>query len=147
MNTRFLLVAVATASFLAASPPPVQVPGVYAFAPVTRTEFVERLDRFYRRIDSKARGYFTADDLVLPGYHIAHPPVPFFPAHLATADFSCVDANRDGKITHAEYMEYGMRAFDAMARNGVVVEGNLILVGRAIESDAACNSREAQPSG
>lgn len=137
MSARFLLVPVMAATFLAASPP-VQVPTVNGMAPLTRAEFVERLERFYRRIDSKARGYFTADDLVLPGYHIAHPPVPYFPAHLAQATFRCVDANRDGKITHAEYMEYGMRAFDATARNGLMREWDLISVGRAISSDADC---------
>ncbi len=137
MSARFLLLPIMAATFLGASPP-VQVPTVNAFAPVTRAEFVERLERFYRRIDSKARGYFAADDLVLPGYHIAHPPVPYFPAHLAQAAFRCVDANRDGKISHEEYMEYGMRAFDATARNRLMLEGDLISVGRAISSNADC---------
>lgn len=138
MSARFLLVPVMAATLLAASLPPVQVPTVNGMAPVTRAEFAERLERFYRRIDSDARGYFTAGDLVLPGYHIAHPPVPYFPAHLATTAFRCVDANRDGKITRAEYMEYGMRAFDATARNGLMREFDLITVGRAISSDADC---------
>ena len=138
MGAGFLLIPVMAATFLAASPPPVQVPTVNGMALVSRPEFVERLERFYRRIDSRARGYFTTDDLVLPGYHIAHPPVPYFPAHLAEAGFRCVDANRDGKITHAEYMEYGMRAFDAAAKNGLVRELDLIAVGRAISSDADC---------
>jgi hypothetical protein len=137
MNTRFVLIAVAAGPFLAAAPP-VQVPSINGMAPVTRAAFVERLERFYRRIDSEAHGYFTANDLVLPGYHIAHPPVPYFPAHLAQAAFRCVDANRDGKITHAEYMEYAVRAFDATARNGLMLEADLISVGRAISSDADC---------
>lgn len=138
MNGRFFLVVAVAAPLLAASPPPVHPPVVNPMKPLTRAEFVERLERFYRRIDSQARGYFTADDLVLPGYHIPHPPVPFFPAHLATAGFRCVDANRDGKITHAEYTEYAMRAFDATARNGLMLEGDLISVGRAISSDSDC---------
>jgi hypothetical protein len=137
VNTRFLLAALAAAPLLAASPP-VRPRVVNPTAPLTRAEFADRLEQFYRRLDTQARGYFTADDLVLPGYHIAHPPVPYFPAHLATAAFRCVDANRDGKITHAEYTQYGVRAFDATARNGLMLEGDLISMGRAISSDPDC---------
>lgn len=73
MIGRLLVVAVLSAPLLVVTPP-IQVPTVNAFAPLTRAEFVRRLERLYRKMDTHGRGYFTADDLVLPGYHIADPP-------------------------------------------------------------------------
>jgi hypothetical protein len=137
MNVRFLLIAVMAAPLFAASPP-VQPYVVNPMTPLTRADFIERLERFYRVIDTKAQGYFTAAELTLPGYQIAYPPVPYFPVHGAQAPFRCVDADRDGRITHAEYAEYGVRAFDAAARNRLLLWGDLISLGRAIESDTAC---------
>lgn len=139
MNARFLLVAVMSAPLLAA-PPPVQPEGISVFAPFSRAQFVERLERFYGKMDAKGHGYFTADDLVLPGYHIADPPVIFYPG--AQVPFHCVDANRDGKITEQEYVGYAARVYDAMAGKRPVLGGDLIELRRAIGSDAACSSGE-----
>ena len=122
--------------------PPVQPEAVSAFAPLSRAEFVQRLERFYRKMDPKGHGYSTADDLVLPGYHIADPPV-IFALLVVQVPFHCVDANRDGRITEEEYVGYATRAYDAMARNRPVLWGDMIELRRAISSDGACNSREA----
>ena len=141
MNARFLPVAVMSAPLLAAKAP-VQVPSVSAFAPLTRGEFVERLEGFYRKMDARGHGYITANDLVLPGYHIPDPPVIFAVA-VVQVPFHCVDANRDGRIAEEEYVGYAARACDAMARNRPVLWADTIELRRAISSDAACNSRDA----
>ena len=136
MNVRLLLVAVVAAPSLAAAPPPVMVPS-QAPSPLSRAEYIERLKAFFRKMDTKGHGYFTADDLVLPGYHIADPPVIFYPG--AQMPFHCVDANRDGRIAEEEYVGYGVRAFDTVASNGVVMmPWNASPLRRAISSDGGC---------
>lgn len=139
VNAPVVVVTALAAMFVAASPRPkavishgiTQAPGQ-----LTRADFVERLEHFYRQIDTKTRGYFTTDDLTLPGHHIPYPPVPY--PSPAEAAFRCVDANRDGRISHEEYVGYGARAFDATAPNGVMENWNLSPLRRAISSDAGC---------
>lgn len=111
MTGRILLLSISAATLSAASGlAPIQPPVMGLFQ--HRADYVGHLERFFRVIDTKGRGYFTGDDLVLPGYHIAYPPIPFPQAQLQ-APFRCVDANRDGRISQQEYVDYGARAFDA----------------------------------
>jgi hypothetical protein len=141
MNAGVCVFALMAATFLPASPPlkPVQVP-VRGIAPrqLTRAEFIESLERSFRRFDTQARGYFTAANLSLPGYAPpSSPPVPYFQWQ-AQAPFRCVDANQDGRISRAEYVGYGARAFEAAARSSVVDNWNLSPLRRALTSHANC---------
>lgn len=138
MNAGVFVFAVMAATFVP-PPQPVQVP-VRGVPPrqLSRANFIESLERSYRRFDTKAHGYFTAADLSLPGYPPApSPPVPYFQWQ-AQAPFRCVDANRDGRISHEEYVGYGARAFDAIARSGVVDNWDLSPLRRALTSDHGC---------
>jgi EF hand len=136
MNARSLLVAVMAAPSLAASPPPIIAPSGVP-GPLSRADFVERLDNFFRKMDMKGDGYVTNDDLVLPGHHIADPPIIFYPG--VQMPFHCVDANRDGRISEQEYVAYGERAFDAVATNGtIMMPWNASQLRRAISTDSDC---------
>jgi hypothetical protein len=135
MNTRVLFIIISAAMLVAASPAPRPVWGqVLTPETIRRASFVEGVEAFFRYVDNKGRGYFTAGDFTLPGYHIAYPPVPY-PQARAEAPFRCVDADRDGRISQQEYVGYAVRAFDATAQNGLMSPGALA---RAISSHAGC---------
>jgi hypothetical protein len=126
-----LFVAIAAASHLGAPPPrPLVIQGGKVIQ--YRADYVASLERFFIAIDKKARGYFTAGDLVLPGHHIRYPPVPY---PQAMAPFRCVDANRSGSISQKEYVEYGRRAFDVSERNGYL---DPVAIRHAISADGGC---------
>jgi hypothetical protein len=111
-----LLMAMSAATLIPASgPPPIQSQTIGLIQ--HRGDYVASLERFFDTVDAKAPGYFAAADRTLPGYHIDYPPVPYPQAQLE-APFRCVDANRDGRISRQEYVDYGARAFDATVRNG-----------------------------
>ena len=111
-----VLITGSAAMLMAASgPPPISTQTIGLVQ--HRADYVKNLEQVYSAIDTKTRGYFTAADLTLPGYHIAYPPVPYPQAQLE-APFRCVDANRDGRISQREYVEYGAHAFDVTVNNG-----------------------------
>src|SRR5205085_10653197 len=89
MSTRALLVAITAAMLMAASPARRPVWGqVLTPETVRRESFVQGVEAFFRYVDNKGRGYFTAADLTLTGYHIVYPPLPY-PQAGAQAPFRC----------------------------------------------------------
>lgn len=140
MNLVALFVGVAAVIFAGASSraEPI-IPQVRTPHSISRAEFIENLERFYRMMDRKDHGYFTADDLMQPGYHFANPPV-IYPLARVEVPFRCVDANRDGKVSHDEYIGYGARAFDATAKTGFIDPWGETMdaLARAISSKTNC---------
>lgn len=110
-QTPALAIIVSAVALMAAQPPfAIQL---HSIGPnETEAQYRAILKTFFHEIDTKSRGYFAANDLVLPGYHIAYPPVPYPQAQLQ-APFRCVDADRNGRISQQEYVDYGARAFRA----------------------------------
>jgi hypothetical protein len=93
-----------------------------------RAEFITRLGDTFDRLDVHKNEYLTRASLravfSAPMLKLAD-PVPF---SLKAVEFSCLDANHDGKLSRLEYLNFGTTVFDAVdvAHSGLIDHANTL---------------------
>ena len=87
--------------------------------PLSKTEFVERAKRIFRRFDVNHKGFVTRVQMtsIFPDGHEPSGTVRV-PFPIRPAPFASIDTNGDQKINLAEYVNFASVVFDSAAGGG-----------------------------